>query len=80
MITMMGLPHIAIIGFFTSLLWTPAWTSIAGQKPPKQEEEMKCVSGFCLPRGYKKLETPMDGKFQGLICKEKILYLRDLTN
>ena len=73
---MMGLPHIAIIGFFTSLiLWTtPAWCSQTpkGQKP---EEEMKCVSGFCLPRGYKKLETPMDGKLQTravgcLICKK----------
>ena len=21
--------------------------------------ELKCVSGFCLPRGYKKLETPI---------------------
>ena len=72
MITMMGLPHIAIIGFLMILiLWTtPAWT-LSTQKQQKAEEEMKCVSGFCLPRGYKKLETPMDGKFQGLICKEK---------
>ena len=30
--------------------------------------ELKCVSGFCLPRGYKKLETPItEGKYrQGL--------------
>ena len=26
--------------------------------------ELKCVSGFCLPRGYKKLETPItEGKY-----------------
>ena len=27
--------------------------------------ELKCVSGFCLPRGYKKLETPItEGKYR----------------
>ena len=27
--------------------------------------DLKCVSGFCLPRGYKKLETPItEGKYR----------------
>lgn len=29
--------------------------------PPQLQDELKCVSGFCLPRGYKKLETPKEG-------------------
>ena len=28
---------------------------------PGQQDELKCVSGFCLPREYKKLETPKEG-------------------
>lgn len=26
---------------------------------PKIEDNLKCVSGFCLPNRYKKLETPI---------------------
>lgn len=28
---------------------------------PVVQDELKCVSGFCLPREYKKLETPKEG-------------------
>ena len=28
---------------------------------PVAQDELKCVSGFCLPREYKKLETPKEG-------------------
>ena len=30
---------------------------------PPVLDELKCVSGFCLPRGYKKLETPDEGLY-----------------
>ena len=29
--------------------------------PLPQEAKPQCVSGFCLPREYKKLETPKEG-------------------
>ena len=31
---------------------------------PPVVDELKCVSGFCLPRGYKKLETPDEGLYK----------------
>lgn len=33
------------------------------EPPVPPGADLKCVSGFCLPRGYKKLETPItEGK------------------
>ena len=44
-----------------------------GELPPvPPAEDIKCVSGFCLPRGYKKLETPTDGRHLLLIIEISI--------
>ena len=35
-------------------------SEVKAQNPiPKLEDSLKCVSGFCLPNRYKKLETPI---------------------
>ena len=67
--------HIALFSVFatSSLFWTPVWTQIdfpSSGSSSKPVEEMKCVSGYCLPRGYKKLETPSEGTWYMFIHKQ----------
>ena len=50
-------------------LYSNVKAQLVDQHPamPAALDELKCVSGFCLPRGYKKLETPDEGLYSLLL-------------
>ena len=70
--------HFPVI--YISTIWTIVFAFEALPQPQHDPKSQKCVSGYCLPLDYKKLEAPIKDSYTTVKIETDIMDVLTVSN